>query len=99
AHRVLHSFPTRRSSDLGEQTIYSTNIFVSASAFGGSGSIVSVAIYGNNQKVAEFTDRPYSFSWTNSPAGTEVLTAVATDSSGVRSEDHTSELQSLAYLV
>jgi hypothetical protein len=71
------------TSPAAEQTMYSTNILVNVSAFGGSGTIVNVAIFANNQKVTEFSDRPYSFVWTNAPAGTDVLTARATDSGGI----------------
>jgi len=71
------------TSPLPEQILYSTNILLSVSAFGGVGSIDKVEIYANSIKVAELTERPYEFVWTNSPGGIEVLTAVANDSRSV----------------
>jgi len=71
------------TSPPGEQLLYSSNILISVAAFGGSGAISKVEIYANGARLVQLTTSPYHFNWTNSPAGTELLRAVATDSRGI----------------
>src|SRR5438093_4124403 len=81
-HRDLHSFPTRRSSDLGE---------------GGEGG-------GNGREGAQRHGRPVRAKGpmcgpVNSEATSSRNASTSRVSSGARSEEHTSELQSLTNLV
>src|SRR5205823_12400593 len=90
SHRDLHSFPTRRSSDL--QTINvtlnsvngSTNLIIPM-------SILIADVNGNGAVNAS------DVSLTKSRIGQSITQT--NSRSDVRSEEHTSELQSLAYLV
>jgi hypothetical protein len=43
------------------------------------GTVMSVAFYAGAQLLHTDTSAPYAFDWTNAPAGTHTLTAVATD--------------------
>src|SRR5205823_15103641 len=70
-HRDLHSFPTRRSSDLSASLTSSTTCWTSPVSSGARPAITS--------------PRRRSPTWWSEP--------------WTRSEEHTSELQSLAYLV
>jgi hypothetical protein len=58
-----------------------SQLTISASASDSDGSITKVEFYQNNTKLGEDTSSPYSFVWTNVPAGTYSLTAKATDNS------------------
>src|SRR5205814_10168165 len=88
-HRNLHSFPTRRSSDLhtDDPTHPETHKFTA--------ELVPPRRAGVAKR-HEFVPTTFSrqFSALNKP----VLTIIPGDSSG-RSEEHTSELQSLRHLV
>src|SRR5205823_13333628 len=89
-HLALHSFPTRRSSDLCWLAAAGTPV-----AFAGR---VGADAYGQ-AVVAELRAAGVTPAVTidpNRPTGTCVV-LVGPD--GERSEEHTSELQSLAYLV
>src|SRR5687767_15340464 len=68
-HRDLHSFPTRRSSDLGKNRTDSHSV---------TADLQAAIRYA------------YRHTWRGARVGSSV---------GTRSEEHTSELQSLAYLV
>jgi hypothetical protein len=52
---------------------------ITASAVAASGSIKRVAFYSGGTLLGTDTASPFSFAWNNVPAGTYVLTAVATD--------------------
>ena len=56
------------------------SITLSATASDGDGSIARVDFYASNVLLGSDTSAPYSFTWTNAPAGTYTLAAVATDS-------------------
>src|SRR5205823_11118791 len=85
AHRDLHSFPTRRSSDLGTYT-FSTILFIPS----GSGP---ATIRFESQEVVS-PDLPTVFLHLDFMPDNRVRI-----DDDPRSEEHTSELQSLAYLV
>src|SRR5205823_14530429 len=91
AHRDLHSFPTRRSSDLG------TTITTSASAQNVVG-LVDPETRDQAYLTVYFpgTTDPQTATPVNLQPG---VTASNVDFTVSRSEEHTSELQSLAYLV
>lgn len=56
-----------------------------ADASDSDGSVASVEFFANGLSVGSDTTSPYAFSWANVPAGTYVLTAVATDNLGTSS--------------
>src|SRR5205823_10455191 len=91
-HRLLHSFPTRRSSDLGEPgTPETTRPFLPAEAITVDAALraftAGVAYVNHEEDVAGSLERG-------------LLADIAVLSQDLyRSEEHTSELQSLAYLV
>ncbi len=58
------------------------SIQVSATAADSDGTIASVAFLANGSALGTDTSSPYSFDWTNVPAGSYTLTAVATDNLG-----------------
>nr|PZN56885.1 MAG: hypothetical protein DIU61_03220 [Bacteroidota bacterium] len=59
-------------------------ITLSASASDSDGSITRVEFYNGSTLLGQDTSSPYSFAWTNAPAGTHTLTAKAIDNrSGV----------------
>ncbi len=54
-------------------------IALAATAGDPDGTVASVAFYADAQLLHTDTSAPYTFNWTNAPAGTHTLTAVATD--------------------
>src|SRR5205823_15118874 len=89
-HRDLHSFPTRRSSDLEQ-------LAEQVAEIGGDGQVarfVETALLQAGPTAPDFAPA-HAAAHHERDAGVAVIgPAVA-----VRSEEHTSELQSLAYLV
>jgi len=66
-------------------TIYAnpTNITLAATASDSNGSVTNVEFFREGTiKLGEDASSPYSFTWSNAPAGTYVLTAKATDNLG-----------------
>ena len=57
-------------------------VSISATATDGDGSIVKVEYYDGTTKIGESTSAPFNFTWTNAPAGTHSITAVAIDDKG-----------------
>lgn len=57
-------------------------IAISANA-NDDGSVASVAFYADGAPLSTDTNAPYTASWTNAPSGNHVLTAVATDNTGL----------------
>jgi len=55
------------------------NITISATALDADGSVSLVEFYNGNTKLGSKSEAPYSFIWTNVPAGTYSLTVVAID--------------------
>lgn len=55
------------------------NVAIEASASDSDGSVTSVKFYHGPNLIGEDTSSPYSVTWSNVPAGTYNLTAVATD--------------------
>ncbi len=62
--------------------IEGSNITISASASGGTGTIQKVEFFAGSAKLGESTSSPYNFSWNNVTAGIYELTAKAADSAG-----------------
>ncbi len=59
------------------------SITVSANAYD-DGQVVSVEFYNGAELIGSDINAPYSIDWSNVPAGTYVLTAVATDDEGAK---------------
>src|SRR5207253_9656747 len=97
-HRHLHSFPTRRSSDLPEidGKLYLTDIELPGGEVTEAGDVARVEIaktdaYDLIGRVVEILPRPGA----RSDASVAPMPPVA----AARSEEHTSELQSRGHLV
>ena len=60
------------------------NIALAATASDSDGSIARVDFFANSTLLSSDTSSPYSFSWTNAPAGSYSLTAVAVDNAGLQ---------------
>ncbi len=58
------------------------NLAITAAAADPDGSVTNVAFFQGTTLLAQVTNGPYSFTWTNVPVGTYVLTATATDNQG-----------------
>src|SRR5205823_14974917 len=87
-HRHLYSFPTRRSSDLSRSAIA---LKLNPTNAAGAATVMRISICYRKYR------RKTSFSL---EAGTTFRCSVSSQTkSKPRSEEHTSELQSLAYLV
>lgn len=59
-----------------------TAVSINATASDADGSVSKVEFYNGNTKLGEDASAPYSFSWSNVPAGTHIITARATDNLG-----------------
>ncbi len=59
-----------------------TNLQLTAPATDADGFISNVTIYNDGDVIASFTNAPFTFNWTNPPAGYYAFTAVATDDFG-----------------
>jgi len=59
-----------------------SNIAITANASEAGGAISNVAFYANSTLLGNATSSPYSLTWSNVPAGSYALTAVATDATG-----------------
>jgi uncharacterized repeat protein (TIGR02059 family) len=66
--------PADHSSFLSPATIV-----IEAIASDPTGSIVKVEFFNGKVRLAELTTTPYSYTWTDVPAGTYLITAIATD--------------------
>ena len=60
-----------------------SNIILTADASDADGSINKVEFFANGVKIAETSTHPYSISWNNIEAGVYIITAKATDNSGL----------------
>jgi len=58
------------------------NITITATASDTDGTVASVAFYANGSLISTATTSPYSATWSNAPAGSYTLTAIATDDQG-----------------
>ncbi len=58
------------------------SVAMTANAVDSDGTISRVIFYANGAAVGTASGSPYSFTWTNVPAGTYTITAAATDNSG-----------------
>jgi len=65
----------------GGQFVAPASLTIAADA-SDSGGILSVTFQANGTPIASDSTNPYSVSWNNVPAGTYILTAVATDGGG-----------------
>jgi hypothetical protein len=59
-------------------------INIAANAADSDGSVVRVEFFQGTTKIGEDTTAPFGFNWSNAPAGSWSLTAVATDNAGAR---------------
>jgi len=59
-------------------------ITINATAGDIDGTITSVKFYNGTEMIGEDFTAPYSYVWTNAPAGTHSITAVATDNGGAQ---------------
>ncbi len=57
-------------------------ILISASSADNDGTVTGVDFYAGSTLLGTDTSSPYSFTWSNAPAGTYLMTAVATDNGG-----------------
>ena len=57
---------------------------MAATASDSDGSVSRVDFYANNALVGSSTSNPYTFNWTNVPAGSYALTATASDNTGLQ---------------
>ena len=58
------------------------NITITADAADANGTITKVEFYNGATLLGISTTSPYSYSWTNVPLGTYIITAIATDNNG-----------------
>ncbi|MCX6903151.1 MAG: Ig-like domain-containing protein [Verrucomicrobia bacterium] len=68
----------------GTAFLLPTNVVISASAGGFSGTVTNVAFFAGASLLSNVTNSPYTWTWTNPPAGAYALTAVGMDNGGVR---------------
>jgi hypothetical protein len=66
----------------GQTLTASGNVFLRATASSSEG-IVLVEFFQDGNKLGEATSQPFTFLWTNTPAGTFGISAKATDGDGV----------------
>ncbi len=59
-----------------------TDLTINANATDADGSVAKVEFYQGSTLLGQSTTAPYSFTWTNLPAGAYALTAKATDNNG-----------------
>ena len=59
------------------------NVLIEATAFDQEGPVVKVELFGGTNRLAEMTNAPYRFVWSNAPLGNHILTARATDTNGI----------------
>ncbi len=64
-------------------TADSASVLISADATDPDGSVSNVEFFRDSELIATLTNSPYSFTWTKAGAGSHILTARATDNSGV----------------
>ncbi len=62
---------------------YPSNVQIDATAFDDGGYIAQVKFFNGTNLLWMLTNAPYSFTWTNPAAGSYIVTAVATDNSGL----------------
>src|SRR5262249_31942665 len=60
-----------------------TNILMSVSVTNGLGTITNVSFFKGASKLGQSTASPWQALWTNAPAGTNILSAVASDDRGL----------------
>jgi len=58
------------------------SVSISVNASDPDGSITKVEYYDGTTKIGESTSSPYTFTWSNAPAGSHAITAVAIDDKG-----------------
>ena len=66
----------------GASFFYGTPISLTANANDTNGSVVGVDFMDGATVIGSDSSAPYAVTWTNAPAGTRILTAVATDNQG-----------------
>jgi hypothetical protein len=76
--------PTTSITSPAANASYTTpvSITINASAADTDGTVAKVEFYQGTTKLGEDTSSPYSFVWSNVPAGSYALTSKATDNSG-----------------
>src|SRR5829696_5356401 len=78
--------PTVTISNPGNGATFTqpVDVVIDATASDSDGTVIRVEFLANGSKVGEDASDPYSFTWTNTPAGLYALTAVAIDNSNAR---------------
>ncbi len=81
---VANTNPTVNITSPGNNATFQTGatVTINATAADNGGAISKVEFFNGTAKLGEDLTSPYSFSWTNVPAGTFSLTAKATDNQG-----------------
>ncbi len=67
----------------GAVFVATSTVNLTANATDLDGAIFKVEFFNGGTKLGEDTSTPFAFAWTNVPAGTHALRAVATDDSGI----------------
>lgn len=83
---VLVSLPPEVSITSPENNQFipeNSNIEITAAATDSDGSISKVEFFNGTEKIGEATAAPYSFNWQNIPQGDYILSAKATDDTGI----------------
>ena len=60
-----------------------TNLVLIANASDADGSVTQVMFTANSAPLVVLTNAPFTFTWTNAPVGTNVLSAIAVDNAGL----------------
>lgn len=79
------------------QILLPTNVAIQAALSGFTNSVSNVVFYANATPLGEVAAAPYTFLWTNATPGTHVLTAVATDASGLSVTSAPVSIRALAW--
>ena len=74
---------TMTSPATGSVFVATSTINLLADASDPDGVVTKVEFYFSATKLGEDTSSPFSFAWTNVPAGSQILRAIATDDSGI----------------
>src|SRR5205823_13485372 len=95
---VLHSFPTRRSSDLRQLVLTIPDVNVSDQATNQTALAYAIE-NGNREMVRTLLGAGADINARSRDGQTALMSLNGKANVDLRSEEHTSELQSLAYLV
>ncbi len=80
----LQAMPIAVLSPTNGSTLYfGTNVSIAADVSSITGAVSRVDFYSGQTYLGSMTNSPYSFTWTNATAGTNVITVVAISTNGV----------------